>query len=110
MNGYVFRRAGEDSEIRRIFMDFTGKTVVITGATGLIGSELAEQFAVAGAEVISAVRNPARARGRWVKYDAAAPLNFDFRADIVVHAACSAHPMAYSTDPAGSCAPTSRAQ
>lgn len=82
-------------------MDFTGKTVVITGATGLIGSELAAQFASAGAEVISAVRNPARARGRCVKYDAAEPLKFDFRADIVVHAACSAHPMAYSTDPAG---------
>lgn len=82
-------------------MDFTGKTVVITGATGLIGSELVEQFTAAGAEVISAVRNTARARGRCVKYDAAAALNFDFRADIVVHAACSAHPMAYSTDPAG---------
>ena len=82
-------------------MDFTGKTVVITGATGLIGSELAEQFAAAGADVISAVRDTARARGRRVKYDAAAPLDFDFRADIVVHAACSAHPMAYSTDPAG---------
>lgn len=82
-------------------MDFTGKTVVITGATGLIGSELVEQFTAAGAEVISAVRNTAQARGQCVKYDAAAALNFDFRADIVVHAACSAHPMAYSTDPAG---------
>lgn len=82
-------------------MDFTGKTVVITGATGLIGSELTAQFAAAGAEVISAVRNTARARGRWVKYDASAPLEFDFPADIVVHAACSAHPMAYSADPAG---------
>lgn len=82
-------------------MDFTGKTVVITGATGLIGSELVDMFTAAGAEVISAVRNTAKAKGRYVKYDAAAPLEFDFKADIVIHAACSAHPMAYSTDPAG---------
>ena len=38
-------------------MDFTGKVVVITGATGLIGSELVNMFTAAGAEVISAVRN-----------------------------------------------------
>ncbi|MBQ4089272.1 MAG: NAD(P)-dependent oxidoreductase [Clostridia bacterium] len=82
-------------------MDFTGKVVVITGATGLIGSELVTQFTAAGAEVISAVRNTAKAKGRYVKYDAAAHLEFDFRADYVIHAACSAHPMAYSTDPAG---------
>lgn len=82
-------------------MDFTGKTVVITGATGLIGSQLVDMFSAAGAEVISAVRNTAKAKGRYVKYDAAAPLEFDFRADIIIHAACSAHPMAYSTDPAG---------
>jgi len=82
-------------------MDFTGKTVVITGATGLIGSQLVDSFTEAGAEVISAVRSTSRAKGRCVQYDAAQPLNFDFRADIVIHAACSAHPMAYSTDPAG---------
>ena len=82
-------------------MDFTGKTVVITGATGLIGSQLVDSFTEAGAEVISAVRNTSRAKGRCVQYDAAQPLNFDFKADIIIHAACSAHPMAYSTDPAG---------
>lgn len=82
-------------------MDFTGKTVVITGATGLIGSRLVDAFTEAGAEVISAVRNTSRAKGRCVHYDAAAPLEFDLKADIIIHAACSAHPMAYSTDPAG---------
>ena len=82
-------------------MDFSGKTVLITGATGLIGSTLAETFSQAGAEVVSAVRDISRARGRAVAYDAAKPLNFDFRADYIIHAACSAHPLAYSTDPAG---------
>ena len=82
-------------------MNFSGKTVVITGATGLIGAELVSHFADLGADVISAVRNTSRAVGRCVKYDAAQPLEFDFRADYVIHAACSAHPMAYSTDPAG---------
>ena len=82
-------------------MDFSGKTVLITGATGLIGSTLAETFSQAGAEVVSAVRDVSRARGRAVAYYAAKPLNFDFRADYIIHAACSAHPLAYSTDPAG---------
>jgi len=36
--------------------DFTGKTVVITGATGLIGSRLVDAFTEAGAEVISAAK------------------------------------------------------
>ena len=44
-------------------MDFSGKTVLITGATGLIGSTLAETFSQAGAEVVSAVRDISRARG-----------------------------------------------
>lgn len=82
-------------------MSFSGKTVLVTGATGLIGSELVDAFREAGAEVLSAVRDPARAKGKSVRYDAALPLNFDFRADYIVHAACSAHPMAYANDPAG---------
>lgn len=82
-------------------MDFSGKTVLITGATGLIGSALVERFSQARAEVISAVRDVSRARGRAVPYDAASALHFDFQADYIVHAACSAHPLAYSTDPAG---------
>ena len=82
-------------------MDLTGKTVLITGATGLIGSQLVDSFTEAGAEVISAVRNTSRAKGRYVQYDAAAPLGFDMPVDHIIHAACSAHPVAYSTDPAG---------
>jgi nucleoside-diphosphate-sugar epimerase len=36
-----------------------------------------------------------------VPYDACKPVHFDFKADYVIHAACSAHPLAYSTDPVG---------
>jgi UDP-glucuronate decarboxylase len=82
-------------------MNLAGKTVVVTGATGLIGAELVTVLSDMGAEVISAVRDTSRAKGRCVKYDACQPLEFDFNADYVIHAACSAHPMAYSTDPAG---------
>lgn len=82
-------------------MNFAGKTAVVTGATGLIGAELVTILSEMGAGVISAVRDTSRATGKCVKYDACLPLEFDFRADYVIHAACSAHPMAYSTDPAG---------
>ena len=67
-------------------MDFSGKTVLITGATGLIGSTLAETFSQAGAEVVSAVRDVSRARGRAV-----------------------AIPWPIPPTPRGSCAPTSPA-
>lgn len=82
-------------------MTLAHKTVVVTGATGLIGAQLVETLTQLGAQVISAVRDVSRARGKCVKYDACMPLEFDFKADYVIHAACSAHPMAYSTDPVG---------
>lgn len=77
-------------------------SVIITGATGLIGAALVDYYNELGAEVISAARDVRRARGKYVRYDAEAPIDFEgVCADIVIHAACSAHPMAYSTDPAG---------
>lgn len=82
-------------------MIFAGKTAVVTGATGLIGAELTTTLTQMGAQVISAVRDTSRAHGKCVKYDACLQLEFDFRADYVIHAACSAHPVAYATDPAG---------
>jgi nucleoside-diphosphate-sugar epimerase len=46
----------------------------------------------------AAVNDP---RFHYVSYDAAGPLSLDFEADYVVHAATSAHPLAYATDPVG---------
>lgn len=93
---------------------FAGKRFLITGATGLIGSFLSEALLhmEKGVTVYAAGRSEAgmRARfGQWmddphfhyVAYDATQPVRFDFDVDYIVHAACSAHPMAYSTDPVG---------
>ena len=79
----------------------SGKTVLVTGATGLIGSALVRRLREKGAKVTSAVRDPKKADGDYVIYDANAPIGFDIGFDCIVHAACSAHPMAYSTDPVG---------
>ena len=95
-----------------------GRRVLITGATGLIGSFLVESLlwlndhAGAGVRVCAAARSAERMSARFggqmargdlihVPYDAGKSVDFDFDVDYIVHAACSAHPMAYSTDPAG---------
>ena len=89
-------------------------TVVVTGATGLIGSTLVERLLERcdGSRIVAAGRSVDRMRERFKKYegnarlrfapyDAAQPIQFDFAADAVVHAACSAHPRAYAQDPVG---------
>ena len=95
-----------------------GARVLITGATGLIGSCLADALLLLNAargmaiEVYAAGRSASGMRARfgaaaddprfhYVPYDATAPLALDFEADHVVHAATSAHPLAYATDPVG---------
>ena len=95
-----------------------GRRFLITGATGLIGSFLTEALArlnaTAGANIgiYAAGRSEAGMRRRfgaladaacfhYVPYDATKPVSLDFEPDFVVHAATSAHPMAYATDPVG---------
>ncbi len=95
-----------------------GSRVLITGATGLIGSCLADALLLLNAdrgmeiEIYAAGRSEVGMRARFgatmdeprfhfVPYDAVKPPVFDFEADYVVHAATSAHPLAYATDPVG---------
>ncbi len=95
-----------------------GAKVLITGATGLIGSCLVDVLLLLNAargmaiEIHAAGRSEPGMRARfgasaddprfhYVTYDATKPLALDFEADYVVHAATSAHPLAYATDPVG---------
>lgn len=95
-----------------------GKRVLITGVTGLIGSFMADALAFlnlkggADIQIYAAGRSEARVLDRFgalcaqpwfhfVAYDACKPVKFDFQADVVIHAACSAHPLAYARDPVG---------
>ena len=96
----------------------SGKKILITGATGLIGSALVDALVLlnrrenANIGIYAAGRSESGMRARFgaamdeaffhfVPYDACKPVSFDFLADYVVHAACSAHPLAYATDPVG---------
>src|SRR5436305_1643085 len=47
-------------EIRALY-DFSGKTAVVTGGTGVLGSEMARALAVANANVVLLARNVERA-------------------------------------------------
>ena len=95
-----------------------GARVLITGATGLIGSCLVDALLLLNAargmaiEIHAAGRSASGMKSRfgaaaddprfhYVPYEATKPLALDFEADYVVHAATSAHPLAYATDPVG---------
>lgn len=91
-----------------------GKKILITGATGTIGSFMAEALLLPGmdVEVYAAGRSRERMRERFgalmddarfhfVPFDSTVPATFDFDVDLIVYGAVSTHPMAYSTDPVG---------
>lgn len=90
-------------------------TVMITGATGMIGSCLIDLLAAANdrlglnVRVIALCRNAERAKARFAHHENVVVLSCDLtkplenlpKADFIIHAASNAHPMAFSADPVG---------
>lgn len=100
--------------------DFRNKKILITGATGMIGTFLIDVFMYGndkkdlGCKVYALGRDEKKARIRFEKYWTG--LDFCFyqtdinkeipninvkEIDIIIHAASNTHPIAYATDPIG---------
>lgn len=96
---------------------FSGKTVLLTGATGTIGSFLADMLLRyhstknAGITLILAGRDPVKLERmysdfsdgavEYVPYDVEQPISFCRSVDYILHAAGNAHPKAFNGDPVG---------
>ena len=87
--------------------ELKGKSVFVTGASGLVGSALVGELLSAGASVIAAGRSIAHLRSRlgedeslsFVEYDATRHNDFSFKADYMVLAASPASPNLYVEKP-----------
>lgn len=94
-----------------------GKSILVTGATGLIGSFIVDMLlsyneqSRADVTVYACGRNIERLKERFSyysgerlifkEYDITNPVDFDFDADYIIHAASNAYPAAFSNDPVG---------
>jgi len=100
----------------------SGKSVLVTGAAGFIAAYLVEVLLALnkslglGIHVVALVRNEQRARLRFKDHagspgfellvqDVCAPLRYERKVDIVIHAASQASPKFYRVDPVGTLRP-----
>ncbi len=90
--------------------ELRGLTVLVTGATGLVGTFLVDTLMEAGANVIAASRSRERALERlgphfgsprfsFIGHDALEPFPSGLRPDAVIPLASNTHPQAYSARP-----------
>lgn len=88
----------------------SGKTVVVSGATGLLGSCLVDVLMRRDVDVVAISRNRERALERFSEYagnqrlkvvsaDVNSPLPVDIKGDYVIHLASNTHPVQYATEP-----------
>lgn len=85
------------------------RTILVTGASGFIGSAVAGALAQSGARVIALCRNVEKGKRRFdplteavtvLPWDMAAPLPHTGPVDAIVHAAGHGDPAAYAAEPA----------
>ncbi len=109
------------AELPVAWSDFAGKTVLITGATGMIASVIIDILMYRnlrldangqGVNIIAVSRDEAKAGERFAEYwnnpffkyvshDITQPLPKLGDIDYILHAASNTHPREYSTDPVG---------
>lgn len=90
--------------------NLSDSSILITGATGLIGSAVVDLCLENNMTVYAGGRNEAKLQKRFHRWSSQNNLNFinydatrinplDFRVDSIVHAAANAHPALYSAEP-----------
>lgn len=89
--------------------DPTGKTVVVSGASGFVGSAVVEALALAGARAVALCRDIEKGKRKLSplgdsvaihQWDMANPLEYPGAVDAIVHAAGHGNPAAYAAQPA----------
>lgn len=100
-------RADVRASVDRVigYRELRGKHILVTGASGLVGSFVMDLLLELGAKAIPAGRNPEylseRFRTTGLFYDMRRVPEFSFSPDMIIHAAGYGHPNAFHTDPVG---------
>lgn len=87
-----------------------GGTVMVTGATGLIGSAVVDMLAAGGVKAVAAVRSEEKFRERFgepaekgrvafARYDAQETAGFSVIPDYIIHCAGNSHPQSFRQEP-----------